>query len=709
MISRRFLLTISLGSALAFAACNCGEPLTPVKGTGLPVGNQGEGRVLIYVGDEPLAMFYAASGQLRFTRKEQDGTPVAGDKIKIDVHGSAVSVPGDSYITDEGGGIEVPVVAGTEVGEATVIARATDVDGSIDEAVVHIDVEEDPETGIVVTVTADTRIPVVRADARVLIGADPPSCAGILAGSAEPTPFTTLSYTAFPSSQTVAQVAAHSMAIVVVDGYGAEGQVVARGCGAAGPLPGGITTPIDVSLDQGQSTLAGNYDVLMHMALGQALPHPYDTDVDLITALLSDPAGFALYFVLREIDRETGFTTFVTHNGVELTYDEVSAQAAVDPGSFPTWSFGRDQLNTLLTNQLGQTYTEITDIGASLRDIVTDFEVGAQLQVQQNDDGTLTVGEQWRDLVLYWPLPCASGDMACARRPVTLADLNLAPVTSEYGATDAYAPNADVAERYLVTTNPHGLTLRYGDLLVAILEQVVFPSVPGGQAGDDFGAFLQNIVGCANIATSVTSDPTASQFVEGICDAGLQLAGDAITSQLESLQVDAADPSVEGLQSSGSFALLDKDQDLTTEIVDEYTYNIEWYNPNDPNATQDISAPITGDGLRERPACDADSQCGAGLVCSPRGSYLKVAQVELGCDHAKGNTVGGASCVGDSDCATGLCTPVGAANALQCYRACNLATDCTGSDNCSDTGGALDLDSELNGLGSVPVRGCVAP
>src|ERR1041385_718486 len=98
----------------AGAACDgCDEPLHgPGTGDGLPIGDLGkEGRVLTYVGEEPLEIFLGQTAQLRFTRKNADGTPVEGDSITIEVHGSAVTAPGDAFTTDVGGGIEVPLAA----------------------------------------------------------------------------------------------------------------------------------------------------------------------------------------------------------------------------------------------------------------------------------------------------------------------------------------------------------------------------------------------------------------------------------------------------------------------------------------------------------------------------------------------------------------------------------------------------------------------
>ncbi|MBI1945114.1 MAG: hypothetical protein HYS27_05425 [Deltaproteobacteria bacterium] len=707
MTRRTILLTLSALALTAGAAgCDgCAEPLSEIPG-GLPIddGDGAEPRVLSYLGDNPLVLYRGDSGLLQFTWKTESGLPVAGDAITVSVEGDAVTLSAESLTTDAGGGASVRANAGSEDGDALVIARAVDVDGSVDEARVTVRVQEDPAGALVVTVTSTARIPVVGATARVLVGANPPTCAQLQL-SPEPAAQASADYTTVPGAHTFEGLTSGLKATVIADGRSASGYVVARGCAEAGVIVGGLELPVSVVLTQGETVVAGDYDVLMHVALGDALPAPYDATVDLITALLGNPAGYAVYIVLREVDQSMG-TGFVSTGGVAHRFRDLEQ----NPTAFGTWNLATNALDNLLEDQLGQTYVDVTNVGAGVRDVVSDFEIGTRLSVDETAVG-LTVDERWRDIVLYWPLPCDEGDLACARRPLTLDDLELAPVVTGYGASIAHAPVVGETERYLVSTDPHGLDVRYGALLLAILEQVVFPSLPPDVAGDSFGDVLTNLVGCANIGQSFSSDPFVQALVAGVCEGALNYAGQEIEDQLLQLQVDAVNPALgeEGLSAGGSMVLVDHDRDLTAELVDDYLYNVAWNYPSDPAATADIAAPINGDGLRSRTACVDDAVCGAGASCVARGSYLKVAVVELGCERAKGVEQGGESCVGDADCASGLCTTVGVGNALACYEACNANADCASGMICGVSGGSLDLDAVLPGLGEVEAPGCAAP
>ena len=717
----RRIISLALFALAPLTGCDgCSEPLAAISAGDetLPPGSVPQGdRVLTYVGEDPLAMNFGQTRTLRFTWKTVTGQPVSGADQQISTQGDALTPLNAVMITDAGGGVDVLVTAGSSAGDATVLARATDLDGSIDEDSVLVRVSEDPVAGLRVTVESDARIDVVTADTRILAGTLPPTCAALRNGSPEPNAQLTGIFASIPSTQDFTGLPTRSRAVVLADGKNAAGVVVARGCAETEQLPGGVLTNVLVVLDQDTSTLEGSYDVLLHMALSDALPAPYDETVEMVTAILADPAGYAVYVTLRQIDDEIG-TEFVTRNGVRKTYRQVEQESLVNPNAYPTWSFGRNQLDALLAQELGQTYVDVTNVGAGIRDVATDFEVGARFALaddhNSNDETRMLIAESWQAMVLYWPLPCDDGDLACARRTLTLEDAELTPVTAQYGAAYTFAPSADHAERFMLTTDPHGLNVRYGAFLLAILEQVVFPSLPGSVAGDGLGDVLGNLVGCADIAASLVDDPLAQLLAEGICQTGLNLAASELEDRLLALAVGAVNPALgqQGLAAGGTFALIDADKDLTTELVEEYYFDIAWNNPTNAAATADISAPITGDGLRVRTSCTNDAACTvAGLVdhtCAPRASYLKVAQVEYGCGRNLGGLAGGLTCIGDGQCASGLCAPVGVAGALQCFRACDTITDCGGGQIC-DLGGELDLGGVLAGLGSVELRGCSAP
>jgi hypothetical protein len=235
----------------------------------------------------------------------------------------------------------------------------------------------------------------------------------------------------------------------------------------------------------------------------------------------------------------------------------------------------------------------------------------------------------------------------------------------------------------------------------------VFPSLPGDIAADNFGDLLSNIVGCSNVAASLVDDPFVQDLVSGVCEAALDVAGDQIEQQLLDLEVGATEVGQQGLAAQGVFDLVDADQNLQTELLLGYRFNVQWFDPNDPDASNDIAAPITGDGRRAWPVCSSDDACSAGETCQARGSYLRVAQVELGCNDNIGTVAGGGACQGDDECQAGLCTPIGANSALICAQTCAASADCAAGLTCNEAGTLFSLDSVMDGLGDVPFPACI--
>jgi hypothetical protein len=464
------------------------------------------------------------------------------------------------------------------------------------------------------------------------------------------------------------------------------GNRVARGCVDAGVIAGGLETAVTVVLTQGESVIEGDYDVLMHVALGDALPSPYDETVDLITALLGNPAGYAVYVVLREVDSSMG-TGFVTTGGVVHRFRDLEQ----NPTSFGTWNLATNALDGMLADQLGQTYVDVTNVGAGVRDVVSDFEVGTRLTLDETDAGRCRA-------------PRATSPARAARSPsMTLSSRPSPPPTAPTSPTRRSPVRASVISSAPIRTASTSATAHScspsSSRWCSRACRPAWPATPSATCSPTWSA----------APTSVS--PFVQALVAGVCEGALNYAAQEIEDQLLDLQIDAVNPELgeEGLSSGGSFVLVDDDQDLTTELVGSYLYAVAWNDPADPAATADIAAPITGDGLRFRTECVDDAACGVGSACVARGSYLKVARVDLGCEKAHGVKLGGESCVGDADCASGLCTPVGAGNALACYEACNANADCAAGMMCGAFGGALDLDDVLAGLGDVEAPGCAAP
>jgi hypothetical protein len=711
MLRRVVPALLMLPLAVGAACDGCTDPLAPLENPQIdpltPDGDaDNENRRLSLEGGSPVVAYRGSTVNLVFkVLGETTFAPKAGVDIGIESEGFAATVLGSDFVTGADGTVSVPVRAELFDGSLTVTATMEDVDGGIETAVATVQVVENPAATLKVSVSAMTRIPVTTATAHVYISAGAPTCEVLLAQRAAPPSSFTASFSAVPQTKTFNDQSTGQRASVLVFGHGANGSTVARGCAALDRLEGGVDNLLAVALTQQQTVVTGDYDVLMNVALGAALPAPYDTILDNVTGVLADPAGMALFFVMREA-------------GLEFDETDTYGTAEATPSAFPFWNQFRTALDGVLADSLGQAYVDVTDVGAGLRDVVTDFEIGGRLALTEPSLNVYEIEESWRDAVVYWPLPCdTAADMACARKSISLADPALAPVTATYGATVTHAPVGSDTERYSVVTDEHGLQLNYGAFVLAILEQVVFPNLPASIRADSLGGVLINVVGCQDIADAVgdgnpaTPPSVTENLVNFACTQGLNLAAAFAENQLTQLNVAASNPGLgqDGLSSSSVFTLKDENRDTELETVADFTSDLGWYRANDPTFSEDIRAPITGAGIRARAICEDDSVCGAGQVCTPAPSYLKIAAVTFGCRPVVGSLAGGAACTTDTQCGSGMCDPVGLGGALVCYEACNSPADCGFGLTCGSDAALIDLDTSLAGLGDVVVGGCEAP
>lgn len=716
------LAFLSLVLAASTACEGCSDDVADAPddkgGNDLPIDPDGDGneqppppeaRVLVFEGQSPVEVFYSQSSELRFFLKTASGQPVSGQPVTFTMTGTGGTLSAESAPTTSAGIALVRFAAGTAAGTATIRASA-DLAPPID---VVVQVKENPFGTLVIAQSSTTRIPVTLSQDRIYTGAAPPTCAQLAAATVPPTATFTADFTTLPQSRTFANVATGAKITVFAEGFNAAGVKVAEKCVEAGPVAGGATTTVTVQLAQLDSILEGDYDVLMQVDVGNALPSPYDTYVDATTAILSDPAGYAVYQALLEADYSMGTEFIVSYDSNDQIIQPVPSYSDVaeNPSAFGTWSLARGILDDMLSNTLGQTYDDVTMIGGDIRHAVTAFEVGARLHVVPGaTDGTLQIDERWNDLVFQWQYGCPEGDMGCARRAVVLDDTNYAPVVTSYGATYGHQPSGTTTERFAVVADPHLFALKYGAVVLIALNEVVFPNLPAGIAGNSLEEVLGNIVQCDDVGVAIQDAIGfgSAGMYESFCDFGISFASDQIEQYALSLSVGEGNPELEakeqeGALGGGSFYAVDFDKDLSTELVRELQYQVQWNDPDDATFSADILAPITGEGRLTAAGCQVDEACDDGFACVPVAHYLKVKQLEMDCRREVGDVAGQGACTQGAECASGICLT----GENVCFDACAVDADCGANATCTDNALSLDLDPVLAGLGDQPTKSCL--
>jgi hypothetical protein len=679
---------------------------------GAPDGGS-EGRVLAYTGSSPVLVYYGDSVDLGFTLRTTTNAPVSGAPIDFVLSGTGGTLASSRVLTDATGGAVARFTAGNADGEATLTASAERA-ASVS---VQIRVRVYPTGSIRVGVSSQTRIPVGRADLSLYVAAPGavPTCAALSsAGPLPATPYTS-SLSTVPGSHQFDNLATASAVVAFVAGYNATGTLIARGCVEGAVVAARQVTSVNVVLSQLPSVLAGEYDVLQAVDLGEALPQPYDDYLDIVTRSLAYPAQVVTYYILRQIDANLG-TTFLTVPGTSrtATLDEVFAS----PASYTTWSLVSAGLDSFLASHLGPRYGDVKSVAGSIRGLVTAFEVGNHFKLTQPGQGPANaceIDESWRAMVYTWWFGCAQGDTGCARRGLKLANTRYAPIHVSYKATISHAPLAGaspVTERFKVEPEQHDVPLSYGAVILIALEYLVYPRL-GCSDCVSLGDFLGSLVNCsavgswlANSLPGLVDAQTATQ----LCTLGVQMAGTAVEDEVIALTVGGTGPhlsSVEraGIGGGGEFYLVDANQDLRTELVRDLKMYVQWRDPNNVPLTLDITAPIVGHGREAATHCQTDNDCAAAKSCQLLPSYLEIRELETTCKPAVGTTAGRQSCTQDTQCRSGLCLRAGAGTSGTCFAACTASIQCAGG-ICDPNRVTMSLEGVRPGLGSAPGSGC---
>ncbi|MFZ9886845.1 MAG: hypothetical protein ACO3JL_05010 [Myxococcota bacterium] len=690
-----------------------------------------ENRTLAFQGTAPVVVFYGQQVQLSFKLTTVSGQLVTGEPVSFTLEGQGGSLSTQSAVTDASGLAKVTFTAGTADATPTVRASAE----LASDVTVALQVKVNPIGQLKVTVTSTTRIPTASAEVLVFRGpaTNVPTCSYLESTAAVPSATFSADFPTLPSSRTFNDQPHGEAVTIYASGFNAAGDLIGTGCVDGSAIVGGQTVNVSVSIAQLPSILEGDYDVLMAVDLGGALPEPYETYVDTTTAILSDPAGFVVYQALKSYDPTWWFKD-LDNDGIEeeYSYREVSE----NPSDWPSFQATQPVIDTLLSNQLGSRYDTITTVGGDLRSAILSFEVGSRFTFEPvaGSEGLYEVTEQWNDMVFTWNLGCETdpSPAGCARRSVQLEDTDYAFVSTTYAATAEHAPIAavpasgnvsatpGVSERFEIVAAEHQMALQYGAIIMVAFEYVIFPSLAGEPGPLTLSEFFQSIIDCAAVGQSLANNlgwlPVNASTYQGACNLGLNFAGEYVTGQALELSVGDQDAALgvkeqTGVLGSGMMYLIDQDRNLSTELVRELEMQVQWNNA-ETGVNTDITAPITGEGRETADGCNADAACSGGTTCQPIAHYLKVQAAEMTCKKAVGDIAGQGDCLLDNECGSGLCVgavpAAGGALAIPgtCFEACTTDAACGTGSVCQDALAFYNLDDGMSGRGDAELSTC---
>jgi len=374
----------------------------------------------------------------------------------------------------------------------------------------------------------------------------------------------------------------------------------------------------------------------------------------------------------------------------------------VGPGQF---------INILILEYTPDWVQSIFQVGESLAIMARNLTVGGEIQINEATEGAggvfnLQGTEMWNKYMFTWKLGVCDWQTdtdPCCGRNVFYSDDPNNPLDVASGAFTGTATPIQASGRILYTmaVNEHVQSVNYGNILLYLLQQVVFPAITDLPAPVSFSDALISLLPMENIACwigdlltstdydtciatcQIVKNPSTGQWESQNCNSDMAttfinlaaLAGDQFDDWMTSLSTSGSEIynfTIETDDSPGvSNTLEDVNHDLQTDRMDLVLIGEVHYG----STTGDSSA-MSGTLMAEEmlPACKSDSDCEGNTTCQIKVGLVDECQERLRCTRNVGNRDGGQQCSNDSYCKSGYCM-----SNSKCFSACETNGDCPGS------------------------------
>jgi len=449
--------------------------------------------------------------------------------------------------------------------------------------------------------------------------------------------------------------------------------VLAGGCAPASGelLVLAPQTAVIIDTTDREESLAGVYQTAARLHLNEALPEPYGSVIGELSRALADTGGYLTDLLVDRMGMDPDDTFAML------------LQTALPP-----------VIDSALQNVLPPEVRDGIDVVGDVTGMMSDFEVGIQLNVKGATATDFSGHEQWQRLLFHWTRGCNPANACCGRTVVSPQEMNVTPVSSNVTGTVTFVgraaqPGSPVVQSFRLDVPEHPMHLRYGAVLLYVVEHFVLPNLPGTLASNSLQDLLGKLVDCVGVGNAVYNaigmDPGQAAT---ICTDVVAAADRMLMEKL--LALDTQNGTESSFRATERFFLTDKDLDLVTEIVEDGTMTGAVYS----NGTRSTDFTGTFHGIRERPSCATDADCRQGLVCRPFPDVLDACSGGTWCDARAGAAADGASCTRDAGCASGACIgATGTSHPGACFTPCGRNSDCPTGKVCKADGARLVFDA----------------
>ncbi len=357
---------------------------------------------------------------------------------------------------------------------------------------------------------------------------------------------------------------------------GNRDQVAAGGCLGAVVLEPGELTEVVIDLALLALIPTGNYDVISYWDMTRALAESGPLGAALVNLFAYfDNPGLALYNeMIRQLQTWVGNTGamtlafFMMISGLDVT------------------------LQNYVNDMIDQSpvLSSIRRAGLDLRDAVSNLEVDSILSVSKlAADNELHGRDEWYGLTFYWRANCdGNSPPDCGRHRIGVG------VDTMMGILGADWTGRVIGHDVL-EIDSHMMRIRYGRLIIYMLNNVILPGMTNGQAHSLNEAFAY-WVGCDRLAQSIA--PNGQICVSGFClPVGnietMCLAAVNTVFSIVDLTVSSLDYPID-FHIAGRGHLFELDSDAVADVIEDGVFTGQIQTPNGSGTPSPVSAVWSG-------------------------------------------------------------------------------------------------------------------
>ncbi len=328
---------------------------------------------------------------------------------------------------------------------------------------------------------------------------------------------------------------------------GDRGQIAAAGCMDGVNSVADQSRDVDLLLQLIPLNPVGTYDVISNWNFEDAIADSgtVGSIVVRVLALFENP-GLAIYTeIINLVDALVGG---IISGALDLFLDLTNLDEQF-----------QNLINDFIANN--EALSQVFQAGSDVRDVIANLEVHSELTIGKlSSNYEFRGSDNWTSVVLYWRWNCDDNSpLDCGAIPLGV-DSNgeigsLGVLSSEWtGRVVAY-------DQLQIDT--HTVSLRYGRLIIYVLNEIIIPQMTGGNAHSLSEAFAYWI-GCDSLATSITGSDgeicalgaciQASQ-IESFCSGAVSTIFSFADLLVRALEFDL------GLHLGGSGKLVELDSD----------------------------------------------------------------------------------------------------------------------------------------------------